>query len=59
KDLQEGSLARIDIRNFSIYRDIYFVWLKESYFDNDSFVLFDYCRQFFSDYQNFAQSGQK
>ena len=59
KDLQEGSLARIDIRNFSIYRDIYFVWLKESCFDNDSFVLFDYCRQFFSDYQNFAQSGQK
>lgn len=60
KDLHEGSLTRIDIRNFSIYRDIYFVWLKDSYFVNDdSSVLFGYCKQFFSDYQNFAKSSQK
>lgn len=59
KELQGKSLARINIRNFSIYRDIYFVWLKESYFDNDAFVLFDYCRKFFSDYQNFSQSRQR
>ncbi|MGI6702922.1 MAG: LysR substrate-binding domain-containing protein [Clostridia bacterium] len=59
KELQEKSLAKINIRNFSIYRDIYFVWLKESFFDNDAFILFDYCRQFFSDYQNFSQSRQR
>lgn len=59
KELQEKSLAKINIRNFGIYRDIYFVWLKESFFNNDSFILFDYCRQFFSDYQSFSQSGQQ
>ncbi len=59
KELQGKSLAKINIRNFSIYRDIYFVWLKDSFFENDAFILFEYCRQFFSDYQNFSQSRQR
>ncbi len=50
KELQEGSLVRINIRNFNIYRDIYFVWLKESYFNTDIFALFEHCRKLLSDY---------
>jgi DNA-binding transcriptional LysR family regulator len=59
KELQGKSLAKINIRNFSIYRDIYFVWLKDSFFENDAFILFEYCRQFFSDYLDFSQPGHK
>jgi len=57
-ELQEKSLVKINISNFSIYRDIYFVWLKESFFDNEAFVLFDYCRKFFSHYQSIVQAEQ-
>lgn len=59
KELQGKSLAKINIRNFSIYRDIYFVWLKDSFFENDAFILFEYCRQFFSDYLDFSQPRHK
>lgn len=59
KELEEKSLAKINIRNFSIYRDIYFVWLKDSFFENDAFILFEYCRQFFSDYLDYLQPGQQ
>lgn len=50
KELQEGSLVRIDVRNFNIYRDIYFVWLKESYFNADNLALFEHCRKLLFDY---------
>ncbi len=56
KELQEKSLVKINIRNLNIYRDIYFVWLKESFFDSDSLVLFDYCKQYISDYLNFIKA---
>jgi DNA-binding transcriptional LysR family regulator len=58
KELQEKSLAKINVRNFNIYRDIYFVWLKESFFDNESLVLLDYCRQYIANYLDFTQTEQ-
>lgn len=57
-ELKEGSLVKIDIQNFSIFRDIYFVWLKDSFYNNDAFVLYDYCRRFFSDYLRLSQSNK-
>ncbi len=53
KELQEKSLVKIDIRNFNIYRDIYFVRLKDSFFIDDAFLLFKYCRQFLSSHLDY------
>lgn len=50
KELQEGSLVKINICNFNIYRDFYFVMTKERFFNDDALALLKYCKQFISDY---------